>query len=687
MKKVILIIVAIFTLQIGFSQNGEIISEENGVTVLKVWGTHAERGYAQGYYLAQQIADLWGYYINGTHYSSNYTQAKSILTTTGNFNIPAEYVVEAQNVMLGIAAAGVDVTGLDEWDLLLMSSFLDVDGILYTNKSKGPGCSTLISWDSATQSTDLGGKSIATRFTDWGAYTGVIGNDCIVIHIPSETDEQPWVNVGYAGIIAPLSGMNQGGLGVFGQILLSSGSDHGQGVTGQNYEPTWFTIRKALEKADYNNDGVNDVNDIKDANLSNTNGYADGFIYTSVSKYTSDDRTALIAEMAAAVPYMTHRTNAFDDQIPGDNLYSANDQIKRNNNLDYCIRYNSVINNIGTGENWTPQSHWDFMINYSNSWTLMQWDNIQMMQYIPSDQILKYAGYTGSTQAHNAATLTLDLDTIFPATTTACADDANIYTFTYSGKNYEIIKEKKNWNDAAACAVERGGFLAEINSLAEQNAIYDAIVNGAGVSNTYTTINNGGGIAYVWIGATDNNTEGTWLWDGNNDASGTNFWTGQGSNGSGNGTAVSGAYYNWGGTSTGTVNEPDNYGAGQHHAAIALAGWPSGSTNLGIASEWNDIIGSSELYYVIEYSTTTSSTNINNKDVKIYPNPTNAIFKIDTNIKTYNVVVKDINGKIVFTDTGNKTNLINISDVDNGVYFVNIINKENRIITKKIVKY
>ncbi len=185
-----------------------------------------------------------------------------------------------------------------------------------------------------------------------------------------------------------------------------------------------------------------------------------------------------------------------------------------------------------------------------------------------------------------------------------CADTSNIFEFTFNGKNYEVVKELKSWDAAAACAVERGGYLVEINDQAEQDAVYDAIINGAGVSPTYISISNGGGIAYVWIGATDKDVEGTWLWDGDNDNAGINFWDGEGAAGAGNGTPVGGAYNNWGGSSTGTIKEPDNWGTGQNQAAIGLAGWPSGTTILGIPGEWNDINGTNAIYYVIEYDNT-----------------------------------------------------------------------------------
>ena len=80
----------------------------------------------------------------------------------------------------------------------------------------------------------------------------------------------------------------------------------------------------------------------------------------------------------------------------------------------------------------------------------------------------------------------------------SCANSENIYSFMYDGKKYEIVKESKNWSVAAACAVERGGYLVEINSLGEQNAIFSEISK-AGISINYKPINDGGGTSYLWI--------------------------------------------------------------------------------------------------------------------------------------------------------------------------------------------
>jgi len=272
------------------------------------------------------------------------------------------------------------------------------------------------------------------------------------------------------------------------------------------------------------------------------------------------------------------------------------------------------------------------------------------------------------------------------------ADDfSSSYHFEFNDSEYEIVMDMKNWEAAAADAVAKNGFLVEIDSQEEQDAIYDAIINGAGIASNYTTVNDGGGIAYVWIGATDKADEGIWLWDGDNDGQGVNFWTGQGANGSGNGTPIDGAYNNWGGASTGTPNEPDDFMNNQDVAAIALAGWPAGTTMLGITSEWNDIDLNNELYYIIEYNTTSVDNNINNNGISVYPNPTSDKIIISNknqqNIKR--VELSNILGQQVYV-WGQEVGVnheININKQPKGIYLLSIYGIDNKLITsQKIIK-
>jgi hypothetical protein len=184
----------------------------------------------------------------------------------------------------------------------------------------------------------------------------------------------------------------------------------------------------------------------------------------------------------------------------------------------------------------------------------------------------------------------------------SCDADHGNFSFEYNGKKYEIVKDRKTWADAAAYAVKRNARLAEIKDQGAQNAIFEALVHTASVSTEYTSVKDGGGVAYAWICATDKNKEGEWIWDGTNSGKGQNFWNGQGANGKGDGAAVNGAYVNWGGAFNNKCNEPDNYDGKQNAAAMALSGWPKGTQSLGHSGEWNDINENNKLYFIIEYN-------------------------------------------------------------------------------------
>ncbi len=269
---------------------------------------------------------------------------------------------------------------------------------------------------------------------------------------------------------------------------------------------------------------------------------------------------------------------------------------------------------------------------------------------------------------------------------TACYTASNSISFTFSGHTYKIIKELKNWSNAATCAVSDGGYLVEIGSSGEQTAIYNAITS-SGISTTYHAIADGGGTSYIWIGASDITAEGTWLWDGNNDGVGTNFWNGQGAAGTGIGSIVGGAYNNWGSTSgVGANNEPDDYVSNQDAAAIALAGWPSGSSFLGAPGQWNDIDKTNTNYYIIEYNSIFTSLieNDTKNTVVIFPNPTKNSVEIKSNNEIKEMVLLTIDGKQIKALQSTKT--IDLSNFSKGIYFLQITTIDNKIITKKIIK-
>tara|TARA_B100000809_G_C15140402_1_gene532953 strand:+ start:7080 stop:7778 length:699 start_codon:yes stop_codon:yes gene_type:complete len=194
-----------------------------------------------------------------------------------------------------------------------------------------------------------------------------------------------------------------------------------------------------------------------------------------------------------------------------------------------------------------------------------------------------------------------------------CASAANICSFVYNGKTYDVVKENKTWVNAAACAVERGGILTEINDIAEQNALFTEVNTNAGITVSNTVAPDGGGGSYVWIGGNDITAEGNWVWDGNNDNTSAQFWQGTST-----GNPVGGLYNNWG-------DEPDDFG-GQDALGMSLNGWP-----LGVVGEWNDVNHTNTLYFIIEKPLNVGVGDINNVNgVKLFPNPVNNFLTVES---------------------------------------------------------
>jgi hypothetical protein len=379
---------------------GVVLLDSLNLKVVKVFGTHQERGYAYGYLLGQDIHQMLAGYIKPI-FGSSYANAKALVVAGNDLQIEARFVTEAQAVIDGMNAAGSNISGLDVNDLLLGNCMLDVMALM--GMKAGMGCSSLMSWGDATLGTPLNGKSVISRHLDWQVNSTLIANQVMVIHQPSEAGERPWLLIGFAGMMSALSGVNED-LGIFQHMMDDYTST---AVHNQHFTPVWFAMRDALELDDYNNDGFNDVQDVKASLLASSNGFAEGYLISALARNNADDeRVAMVAELTPTTPLHTFRSNLLPDSIPGDNLYTANWQIGRNNALHFCPRYNGIRNHIGTGtliglpQNWALLRDWSHLSN-----------NIQFMQFSPEENHLCVSMRMG-TAAYLNDSLGFDLDVL-----------------------------------------------------------------------------------------------------------------------------------------------------------------------------------------------------------------------------------------------------------------------------------
>jgi hypothetical protein len=255
--------------------------------------------------------------------------------------------------------------------------------------------------------------------------------------------------------------------------------------------------------------------------------------------------------------------------------------------------------------------------------------------------------------------LALSCSAFQPALRAQCATDpALIHAFTFNGTTYELILENKNWTEAAACAVLKGGRLVEINSQEEQNAIFEQ-VNNAGIVASNTVAQDGGNASYIWIGGNDISSEGNWVWNGNNDAITQPFWIGDW-----NGEAVGGLYNNWG-------NEPDNWNQ-QDGLGLAITQWPLGSSSpLGVPGQWNDVDDANDLYYIVEYNNTASVSEPGTNELfSVYPNPTNGeLTVVLPSPGAARIEIISLSGELLLVQT---QAVIDLSALGSGTYLVRV---------------
>ena len=380
-----------------------------GKYVLTVWGTHAERGHAAGFLLGEQAKTVFDeyfidYFCGGS--AGLYNYCRNLFTSS--FTVDAEYQAEAAAVHDGMVAAGVDLHNevlgreIDAVDFLVCNAIVDLSqyGDRFNAEGDQPfGCSSLSSWGTSTlEDPELGGHLVITRHLDWSKHPVLTDNAAIVVHLPAEDDEQPWVSMTYAGLMGALSGVSHARVGAF----LNMGNVT-TGTQGAPFHPILFALRTGLEKADYNGDGRHGADDIEEA-------FADRSRCAAVIVHVADDEgvgsVPVVVECNNAAGVAT-RTVAENTVIPGEHLVATN-HFRALYNPVYCSRYQALADSLTANGAMTCARSWDVMAGAAG-----QPSNIMAIQFVPSQDVLACAVDTYTQPAYLQTPTVFDLGTLF----------------------------------------------------------------------------------------------------------------------------------------------------------------------------------------------------------------------------------------------------------------------------------
>ncbi len=382
----------------------------DGKPVLRVWGTHAERGYASGYLMGESGKEVFDDYFVGYICAGNpmiYSYYRS--TYLSNFAVEAKYEQEIAYTLLGMADAGVDLYNstlgrdMDATDILVSNAIVDLsqrNGDVYF------GCSSLSSWGQSTiDDPILGGHLVITRHLDWSKHQTLTDNPALIVHFPSEPDEQPWLSIGYAGFFGALSAVSESGIAAFMDM-----GNYNAGTVGIPYQPILFTIRSGMEMADYDGDGSHSPDDVTAAIQDRTRKGG------NIIHVTMDDGVTsrpIIVECNNSAGVAT-RDQSDNTVVPGDNLVATNHFRVLYSPL-WCSRYDALVDSLTANPEISPARSWNLMAGAAG-----QSSNIQAIQYIESEGLLYWAMDTYSQPAYAQEPTEFNVDELFMNPTEVC---------------------------------------------------------------------------------------------------------------------------------------------------------------------------------------------------------------------------------------------------------------------------
>lgn len=380
-KNIILIFILIIFSSFCFAQvvNGDMLTV-HGKKILKIWGTHSERGYAYGYLMAENIKEVFeGYVLGSLFFNSTtlYTNARNYFIS--NFEVEQKYINESIAMINGIQAAEVSIfcsilnRDLDEIDILLSNSIVDIAVLYEENFTNRFGCSSLSSWGQNTiQDPDLNGQLVITRNMDWMPHPALLNNHLLIVQFPSEPDEINWLSFTFAGMLGALSAINENGVAAF--MNMGNYNNHPNLNT---FHPIFFSIRNGIEANDYNGDSQIDPYDIASA-------ISDKYQLSGSIVHSTDEYFGIVVEC--------NNENGVEIRDDSDNTIIPEEHLAATNHFRklyspvYCNRYANISDSLNANS----------LMNVERSWNLLGGaaginTNLHTIEYAPSLNLIKWS--------------------------------------------------------------------------------------------------------------------------------------------------------------------------------------------------------------------------------------------------------------------------------------------------------
>ncbi|MBW6513838.1 MAG: T9SS type A sorting domain-containing protein [Candidatus Syntrophosphaera sp.] len=375
--------------------------------ILQVWGSHFERGHAQGYLLGNAMLDVFDqyYYLMVANSSPVYYNFLWNYFME-HFDSDPRMQSESQGIIQGLEDAGISTfhNGLQRnigaEDILLVNSIVDMLQVRNATSESALeiGCASLASWGVSTQQDSLlAGASVITRFMDWSQNSALIANPVLVVHHPSESDEQKWMSFTYPGMIGALSAINAAGT----WASLNMGNVHTVS-SDQGLDPVLFALRRGIERLDYDSDGTSGALDLF---ASIGEGlHLTGTIIHTLSESPGGTLTFAVETNNSGTVARYHDQNG---DLPGNHLAATN-HFRLLANPICCTRYADIQDSLYTNPHMSAKRQWRVLSGAAGQQT-----NLTAIQYTPSTGLILWSSASTALPAYQAPAITLSASDLF----------------------------------------------------------------------------------------------------------------------------------------------------------------------------------------------------------------------------------------------------------------------------------